>query len=74
MAENDDPLGLLYLEPGAIDPSVSALGTGAVPSCEIDRRIVLDYEAGAISKLREISVMCPEEQVELSSTCPVEHL
>jgi hypothetical protein len=67
--ECEDPLGLLYLEPGAIDPSLHATGSpsknqreglGAQPDLDME----LDAEQlreAAVSQLRELSVLCGED-------------
>ena len=62
--ENDDPLGLLYLEPGSIEPSGAAVTPGdSIPSLIVPaaRMRTLDMEEAAVSQLRELSVLCGED-------------
>lgn len=62
--ENDDPLGLLYLEPGSIEPSAATATPGdSVPSlvAPVARMRTLDMEEAAVSQLRELSVLCGED-------------
>ena len=63
--ENDDPLALLYLEPGSIEPS-GATGVGDVQSGDaapagLTKMRTLDMEEEAVSQLRELSVLCGED-------------
>lgn len=76
---NDDPLALLYLEPGSIDPP-AALAT-AFPSGSkaaggrervvahakppVMRQNTHEMEFSAVSQLRELSVLCGEDPVDI---------
>ena len=64
-SENDDPLGLLYLEPGSIEPAVAAAAAVQVEQPRSDHSAACSREESAASQLRELSVLCGEDADEI---------